>query len=165
MRRVMLLTLMALLSSIIVTGQTNSERALANEIEVLTASINADPYIAQPYLERAKAVFKLNSMNPDQHLVDLQLEDALKDVNTALSLDCKEPDLYSLRAELKRDINLDYAGAVEDMNIALELDPDNPDYYLQRANYKSLSEGCIDYRSCAAHDDIRCKKIVKAACM
>ena len=165
MRRSILFALIVLFSGIAI-GQNDHTKKLANEIEILTATIESNPYIVQPYVERAQAIFMLNAMNPEQELVPFNLRDALKDMDVAISLHCHDPYLFSMRAELKRDINIDYRGAIEDMSMAIELDPDNPEFYMQRANYQNVNEGgCVNYRMCAAYDDKRCKQIVKEACM
>jgi len=146
-----------------VFGQNEYQQQLISEINTLAARIESHPSV-ELYVQRSGAIFLLNSVSEHQTWVPFAIGDAINDINSAIALSPRDPLLYSLRAEYKRDINRDYAGAVSDMDKAIELDPDNPEWYLQRANYRNLSFGCMDYRQCAIMGDKRCREIVQEAC-
>ena len=158
-------TLIAFFSIVFTSSaQTEFQRELINEINSVTAEINSDPQNPDLYVQRSKAIFKLNAIEPGQKWVPFTLLDAITDINSALAINDKDPKLYSYRAEYKRDIHGDYNGAIADMDIAVQLDPENSNWYFQRAAYKHFTAGCLDYEQCSVLKDARCAKIMQAVC-
>lgn len=99
-------------------------------------AIRGDTVAAYAHLE--KAIGK-STVSPQPYLLRAELfskqkrwDDALKDMNSAITLQPREPDLYVNRAFVRYNLD-DFFGAMSDYNYSLELNPDNEAALFNRA--------------------------------
>lgn len=101
-------------------------KKLKEALQLYTSSIETDPTLPHPYLNRA-------IVKQDTH----DLKGALADATKAIELMPDFASAFNQRALLKQELG-DYQGSLDDMNQAIKLHPNDVHYYINRSLSREL---------------------------
>ncbi len=110
------------------------------EVDSLTKLIKENPKNAEAYAKRGDIIFRLYLDAPDQKYVTLTANNALIDINKAISLKPKEPSFYQILSDYYFFYKDNIDTAIIIMNNPIKLDSTNATWYNNRAFLKAKAD-------------------------